>query len=186
MALATPEVFGELLTNIIAAIIILLLGFVGGKIVGSLLHKLFSKVFAGKKIKGKRKNSSSFALGISSIVSLCIYIAAIILALQRLGITTLVLKIILIIVIVIIIGSLLFLLVDFVANFYFGLNIMISKKFQTGDFIKIKKVEGTVKKITIIHTKIITKEGEVFILPNEIFFRNKLYIEKEQKETSQK
>ena len=63
---------------------------------------------------------------------------------------------------------------------------MISKKFQTGDFIKIKKVEGTVKKITIIHTKIITKEGEVFILPNEIFFRNKLYIEKEQKETSQK
>ncbi len=182
MALATPEVFGELLTNIIAAIIILLIGFVIGKILGSVLHKFFSTVFTGKKIKGKNKNKSSFALGLSSIISIFIYIAAVILALERLGITFFVLKIILAIISIIVLGALLFLFIDFVANFYFGVNLMLTKKIEKGDFVKIKKVEGTVNKITLIHTKIITKEGEVFIIPNEIFFRNKFSREKKDSE----
>ncbi|MFA6072740.1 MAG: mechanosensitive ion channel domain-containing protein [Candidatus Woesearchaeota archaeon] len=171
MAFATPNVFGTLLTNMIIAIIILLLGFVVGKMLGSALNKIFLTLSFGKKVK-KGKNNS-FAKGFSSLISLCTYIIAVILALQQLGITLIVLKAVLAILLIFVLGATLFASIDFLMNLFFGIKILTSKKFKKGDTIKIKKIEGTIQTIKLSHTRLKTKSGDTFIIPNRLFFKRK-------------
>jgi len=178
MAIVIPSVFGELLTKIITAILILLLGFVAGRLLGSIINKVMLAVFA-KKGTNKRKNAT-FARNLSGIISLCIYIIAVIFAFKTLGIITVIWKSVLIIILVIIAGAALFGIIDFLLNAYFGMKIITSSKFEKGDTIKIKKVEGTVEKIGLGRTKLRTKTGDVFIISNRSFFKNKFTREKKK------
>jgi small-conductance mechanosensitive channel len=178
MALAIPNVFGDLLTNIITAILILLIGFVAGKVIGLLLNKLFTALSIDKKVKKKNKLYTSFAKGLSGFISLCIYIVAIVLALKQLKILNLTLKIMAIIIAILILGALIFSLINFMLNLVFGLKIMTSKKFEKGDTVKIKKIEGRVERIGLSHTRLKTSSGELFVFSNKLFFNNKISVEK--------
>jgi small conductance mechanosensitive channel len=180
MAIFTPNAFGTLLTNVITAVLILLIGFVIGKIAGLLLNKLIVGLSINSHLKKKKKTHVSFAKGLSNIVSMCIYIVTVILALQRLSILNIAIKVVIGIIIVLIVGTIFFAIINFVTNAIFGLNIITSKKFEKGDIVKIKKVEGTVEKIGLVHTRLQTKAGDIFILTNRMFFRNKFSVEKQK------
>lgn len=52
------------------------------------------------------------------------------------------------------------------ANFAGGVLILLVKPFKIGDFIKAQGVEGTVKEISIINTKLITFGNQLAIIPN--------------------
>lgn len=52
------------------------------------------------------------------------------------------------------------------ANFAGGVLILIVKPFKIGDFIKAQGIEGTVKEISIINTKLLTFGNQLAILPN--------------------
>lgn len=52
------------------------------------------------------------------------------------------------------------------ANFAGGVLIMIVKPFKVGDFIKAQGIEGTVKEISIINTKLTTFGNQLAIIPN--------------------
>jgi len=180
MTAVTPNAFGTLLTNIVIAILILLIGFVFGKIVGLLLNKLISSLSINKSLKKKSKMRLSFSKGLSDSVSICIYILTVILAFKRLKILNLAAKIIILTIIILVLGAALIEIIKFITNLIFGINILSSKKFERGDLVKIKKIEGTVEKIGLSHTILKTSSGDIFVIANKIFFRNKFYVEKKK------
>lgn len=52
------------------------------------------------------------------------------------------------------------------ANIAGGFILLILKPFQTGDFVTMSDVAGTVEEIGIFHTKILTIDNRVVIIPN--------------------
>lgn len=52
------------------------------------------------------------------------------------------------------------------ANFAGGVLILLLKPFKIGDFIKAQGVDGTVKEISIFHTRLLTFNNQLAILPN--------------------
>jgi small-conductance mechanosensitive channel len=174
MAIEAPIV-GNIFIKIITAILILLIGFVAGKLAGLLINKLLSVNNNGKR---KKATISSLAKGLSSFVSLCIYVATVIFALQKVDILRITLRVIFIILVIFVAGAAFFALFRFLTNLIFGLNIIASKKFEIGDNVKIKKIEGKIEKIGLAYTQVRTLKGDLFVFPNKMFYKNKLIIEK--------
>ena len=56
---------------------------------------------------------------------------------------------------------------DILANLAGGLVILSSHPFQIGDFIEVDGVSGTVEEIALNHTKLITADGLLVLLPNK-------------------
>ena len=52
------------------------------------------------------------------------------------------------------------------ANFAQGVIMMFSKPFQIGDYIEANGVEGTVKKIELVYTRLITPDNKNIMIPN--------------------
>ncbi len=52
------------------------------------------------------------------------------------------------------------------SNFAGGVLILILKPFKIGDFIKAQGLDGTVKEISIFHTRLLTFNNQLAILPN--------------------
>lgn len=173
MAFNMPAMFGELGTNIITAIIILLLGFVAGKIIGNILVKTFVSLNVGKK-----KKNLAFWRSLANFISICIYVISVIMALNKIGITSFVLKVVLAILVVIVLGTIAFSIFNFLMNLFFGLSIITYKKIEKGDKITIKKITGTVEKIGLSSTRIRTADNELFIIANRLFFKYKFSKEK--------
>lgn len=180
MAILVPSAFGNLLTNILIAILILLLGFVAGKIIGLLLNKIIISLSVNRNTRKNKKIRTIFSKGLSTLVSLCIYIATVIFALKRLGILKLTFEIILVILTILISGAIFFAIMHFITNLIFGINIITSNKFQKGDIVKIRKVEGTVERVGLARTKLKTASGDIFVFSNRMFFRNKFSVEKQK------
>jgi small-conductance mechanosensitive channel len=180
MALFESNTLGTLLTDIVSAILILLIGFVIGKIANMLLYKLIVALSLNNRQKKTKKTNMSFARGLSNLISLCIYIITVIMAIQQLNVFNLVLKIIIILIIILILGTILFSIIDFATNIIFGINILTSKRIEKGDSLKIKKVEGIVEKVGLAHTKLKTQSGDIFIFSNRMFFRNKFSVKKQE------
>jgi len=59
-----------------------------------------------------------------------------------------------------------FALQDTLSNFASGAMILAYRPFDTGDFISAAEVEGTVKKMNLVNTTIVTIDNRVLIIPN--------------------
>jgi small-conductance mechanosensitive channel len=65
-----------------------------------------------------------------------------------------------------------FALQDISKNFISGLLLLYRQPFQIGDAVKISTFKGTVDKINIRDTEIMTYDGELVIIPNTEVFEN--------------
>lgn len=63
---------------------------------------------------------------------------------------------------------------DMAANFMSGIALAIEQPFKVGDIIESKDFFGTVKKITLRTTNIITLQGQLVFIPNKDVFQNPL------------
>ena len=59
-----------------------------------------------------------------------------------------------------------FALQDTLSNFAAGAMILAYRPFDTGDFISAAEVEGTVKKMNLVNTTVVTIDNRVLIIPN--------------------
>lgn len=63
---------------------------------------------------------------------------------------------------------------DLFTNLLWSLSILLSKTFEIGDTIRVRTlrlwIEGMVEEITLNHTKITNKTGEVVYVPNKIIY----------------
>ena len=59
-----------------------------------------------------------------------------------------------------------FALQDTLSNFASGAMILAYRPFDTGDFISAAEVEGTVKKMNLVNTTVVTIDNRVLVIPN--------------------
>ena len=149
--------------RIVIAIVVLIVGIYLIKFIGYLVKKSLSK-------ERKRKNKPSYKMESSVVTFVCSalkFVLAIVLALGVMAILTIDVS-----GVVSIISSA-FLAVglgmqDIITNFADGVILLSEKNIRSGDYIKVGDglCEGTVRKISIMKTTIVTPDGITNIIPN--------------------
>ncbi len=169
-----PELISGLFTRMVVAVIILLIGFVVGKILGKVVKNLLHSIEFNKIIKRATGINISLEQGISFFVSYFIYFLFIVMALNQLGLTTVVLHMISGAILIIIIISIFLSIKDFMPNMFSGIFIHKKKFINVGDTINVDNTEGKVVYINLVETKIETKRGDIIYLPNSLLTKNKV------------
>ena len=116
-----------IITNIITAIIIVLIGFIVGRILKSIIAKLLSLVELDRIMRKRLHIRFSLEKAIAALIAYFVYVISIIMALNRLAITTKVITTIMILLIVVFILFLVFGLNDLFGNFFAGFYVRLHK-----------------------------------------------------------
>jgi len=172
-----------LINNIIIALVWLFVGLIIGHLVGRLIEKVMKEFQVDKKIKEKIGLRTSVEKLLSSVVSFSIYFVFVIIALNQVGITSLILNIISISVVLVLFISLLLLIKDLIPNLV--AYRQISKSVPIDSLIEITSVKGKVLDITFSETQVETKHGDIIHIPNRLFLKES-YVQKkvsEEKDT---
>ena len=168
------QFFTSSLAKLVAAVAILLIGVLFARFLSKLIQKILKEVRLNKFLKDEFGIKLSLEEFISRFVEFIIYFIAIIMALNQLGLTTLILYIILIVVLVIIIVLVVLAFKDFMPNLTAGIYIHQKKSFKVNDVISIKTVEGKVISINLIETTVKTKQGDEVLVPNSMLLKSEL------------
>jgi len=165
------------LSRIVITILILLIGLIIGKIAGTLIRRLLNEVQLDKyvRITGFRFSVEKF---IGNTVSYVIYLIAIIMSLNQLGLTKAILTILVAIIFFVIAASFLLAVKDFFPNLFAGMSIKFRRLFSEGDEIQIKEVKGKVLSIGFLETRMKTHFNEEIIIPNSLFNKRQVIVRK--------
>lgn len=144
----------KVLTPIVIIIVTLVLS--------SILKGIVTRIFNKNKNSYRIKKSATIANLVNKVITVFIYIIAIIMILSIYGIDTSGL-----IASLGIAGAVLGLaLQDTVQDLMAGINIVLSNYYVIGDIVKIKDFTGTVIELSLKNTKIKSLSGEVYIFAN--------------------
>lgn len=157
----------EIITNMLFALIILLIGFTVGKLVGIALFKFLNGVEFDKGFKKISNSKIHITKTISSLVSWAIYTGSVVWALLTLRILNVVLIITVYFVALLIVGTIILETINSVPNLAYK-RVVKSKKIKKGDHIKINNVEGEVLKVGFLNIKIKGTKGEEIYVPNKL------------------
>jgi len=160
--------------NLIAALVILLLGIVIGRFVGKLIRRVLKEVEINKILKEEAGVKVPLEEVVSSIAKYLIYLIAVIFALDQIGLTTTILNIILGVFLLIIVVFIILAFKDFIPNLMSGLFIHQKRGLKDGDKIKVDGIEGKIEHISIIETRIKTKNGDIIFIPNSMLTKQKV------------
>ena len=162
------------LNRVIAAIVVLLIAFLVARVLGNLAAKVLGELKTNKILK----ESFGIRAPIEQIFGKGVYylvlFIGVIVALNQLGLSTILLYIVLIIILIIIISFVILALKDFVPNVFASFWIHQKKIIETGDFIEFKDVSGKVIEINLTETRIETRDKEVVLVPNSLLLREKI------------
>ena len=160
------DTFSGILSNIVIAAIIILIGFIIGRIIGKLVQSILKNISLDDLIKKSLGLKIHLEEITGMIISYFIYFISIIMGLNHLGLTNQIVNIISVVIIIVIILSLFLGLKDIMPNIISGLLINNKKIIEIGDNITIDSIEGTVDKIKLTETIVITKKGDLIYIPN--------------------
>ena len=164
------DVLGGFLTRIILAAMILLIGFVLGKVVGRIVYHFLHEAELNRILKRARAGIS-LERSLSKLAEYLVNFVTVIIAINQLGVGGFVLYV-LAFGILIIAGISFFLAIkDLIPNFLAGLFIFKRNKIKKGDKVKMGRVEGTVVLMDMFETHIKTKSGEIIQIPNSLLRR---------------
>lgn len=161
-------------SKLIVAFIILLFGFIIGKIVGKTIYKILSELEINKLVKKTTRTNINLEKIISEIFKYTIYFIALILSLERVGWTPIILYFVAGSILVALLISFSLVIKDFVPNFFSGMSIMKKGFLKVGDHIRIEKVSGTILKISFTETRIKTPSGDTVSIPNSRFAKSEV------------
>ncbi|MBI2574790.1 mechanosensitive ion channel family protein [Candidatus Woesearchaeota archaeon] len=168
-------------SNIVAAAIILFIGFIAGRLLGRLAERVLDEIQLSKAIYHATKTSIPAAEVIGYLVTFFIYFLAIIMALDTLKIQTLLFNLLSVALIALITASIALSLKDFVSNVFAGAYIHQRGLVRKGDTIRIGSLEGTVISVDMADTRIETKEGDTIFVPNSLIMQKTVLIRKRAK-----
>ena len=155
----------ELTTNILFAVIILLIGFTIGRLIGITLFKFLNSLEFDKNLKKISNSKFHSAKTISSTTSWLIYTITVIIALNTLNILNITLIVIAYFIAILIIGTIILGIIFSIPNLVAG--ITLRKKIKKEQQINTALIKGTIKKINTLNTKIETEKKELIIIPNK-------------------
>jgi len=170
------EGFTPSLNKIVIFFLILFLGFLIGKILGQLTKQLLRDLHLDGFVKRMLGWKLSLERGLSNLVAGLVYLISIILALNAVGLTTVVLEIILGIILFAIAVSFLIALKDIIPNAASGLTL--KQKLRPGTRLEVDGTEGAVQEVTLLETIIETKSKDIIVIPNALFAKQRITIRK--------
>ncbi len=168
-------------SNIVAAGIILFIGFIAGRLLGRLAERVLEEIELDRTIYHATKTSVPAAEAIGYLVMYFIYFLAIVMALDALKIKAWLFNLVSIAIIAIITGSIALSLKDFVSNVFAGAYIHQRGMVRKGDTLAIGGMEGTVISVDLAETKIEVKEGDTLFVPNLLIMQKTAVIRKRAK-----
>lgn len=166
------------IVRIVGALLILLVGFILGRIVSLLSRTLLHEFGLDKSVRKRKNVSYHFSLEkqLSSVMEIIIYVVTILFTLNYLRITPYVLLAIAGIIILLFVISLFLSLRDFLPNVFSGMKIKSKKPFVVGDILFIRTFSGVVKKIALFST-ILQDGDDTLYVPNMLFAKEKYVVE---------
>ncbi|MBU3942155.1 MAG: mechanosensitive ion channel family protein [Nanoarchaeota archaeon] len=176
-----PNLLSGIFTKLVVAVIIVLIGLVAGKLLGKLIHKLLHEIELNKLIKKSAGIKISAEEIISFFVTYFIYFIFIVMALNQLGLTTVVLHMISGAILIIIIISIMLSIKDFMPNMFAGFFIHQKRFIKEGDIIKVDNIKGKIMHINLVETTIETKQGDIIYIPNSLLTKKTIVKVKKKK-----
>lgn len=173
--------FRKIYSKLLVAAVLLLVGFIVGKILGNLVKRMLHEFDVNVVIKKTAKMEIAFEEMAGKFVAYSVYFITIIMALNQLNITTTILQMIYLAVIIIIVVSILLALKDFIPNLFAGFFIYKKKFIKDGEIIKIRGMEGKVVGMDLLETKVQTKDGDMIYIPNSALTKTEITKVKEAK-----
>jgi small conductance mechanosensitive channel len=172
--------FSPVFNKVLLAVVILLIGFVAGKIAGLIVKRLLSGISVDKHIRnaGVKLSVERFLGG---VVSFVIYVITLLISLNTLGLTSTIITIITLGILFILGVSLLLAIKDFFPNMISGIRIRTSGLFHEGDAVKIKEVKGIIKHVGLLETRLMTDHHEEIIIPNALFIKRRIFVDHKHK-----
>ena len=173
-----------LIIKIVTAVLIILMGFIIGKIIQKIIMKLLDLIELDKWFTKATGFKLSIEDILSNVVAYVIYFIAIVIALNKLEITTPVVKTIIIVLAVLLILLFFFGIRDIFANLFAGLVVRVTKNLKLGEHIKVKDkdVEGKIININLLNVQIETDKEELVFIPNIAMFKSQIVKVKNKQE----
>ena len=173
----TNAVFNPLLNRIMLAVVIMLVGFIAGKLLGLLVRRFLSEIQFDKHLRNMGvKLSLERSLG--SILSFIIYVVTLFLSINTLGLTSTIVTLLMLAIVFVFVISFLLAVKDFFPNLMSGLRIKISKVFSVGDDVQIREVKGRITHVGLLETRLVTEHKEEIIIPNALFTKRKIRLKR--------
>jgi small conductance mechanosensitive channel len=168
------KTFAPLVSDIIVAVVLLLIGIVITKIIERVVAKVLHELELNKWLK---KAGVHFALEetIAAVVRYFLYFLVVVLALNQVGLTTTVLNIVALAIILLIVAALILGIKDFIPNFVAGIRVHRRGRVNVGDTIRIREIQGTVKEINLLDTRIQSAAGDVIFIPNSMLMKEAVF-----------
>jgi len=173
---STLIVINPVITQIITAILILLLGFIAGKIVQKIILKLFEMSDFDRIFRKMTRLKIDISVIVAMIICYFIYLVAIVMALNRLSITTTVITTVVILLIIVLLLFIIFGLNDTFANMTSGLMIRFRNNIRPGEYIRIKdkNIEGYIVSVNMFNIQLETLKDETVFIPNMAVFKSEI------------
>lgn len=168
--------------DLVIAIAIFLLGLIIGRILGKLVGRFVKNIGVDDFVKKKTKIKFSLEKFISGLISFIVYVVFFVIALNYIGITSLLLNVISFLIVLIIGITVILSVRDGVPNIIAFRKMSRNKSVKVGDTVEFEKASGVVKEITIFDTQIETKSGDIIHVPNNMFIKN-VYTRKKRSNT---
>ncbi|MEK6907447.1 MAG: mechanosensitive ion channel domain-containing protein [Nanoarchaeota archaeon] len=162
----------DLTLNLVAAVVILLVGLVVGRFLGNLTRKVLHELELDRLLKEQTRFKIPLEQFLGSLVKFIIYFIAIIFALDQLGLQTAILNVILAIILIILVVFMILAVKDFIPNLVAGLFLHQKRNIKPGEKIEVNNIEGEVVNVTLVETKLRTKSGDIVYIPNSILTKN--------------
>ncbi len=162
--------YPEVLTNIVAGILIMGFGIFMGNILSIVAKKIFQSFEIDRILQnfGIRFPVEELC---SSFIKYGLYIVGLLFGLTFLGLEIILLYTILFILLGIFILFILLSLKDFIPNFIAGVIIYAKDKVRVGEIVAIDTIEGKVIHTDMVEVKIRTVDNDVVIIPNILILK---------------
>jgi|SRR3989344_4016706 len=160
--------------KIVAALAILLIGFVIGRFFGNISRIVIKELELNSIIRRKiniKFNLENYAY---YIISFIIYIFAIDIALNQLGITKIVLIIVPAIIILIALILVFLGVKGIIPSIVSGIALYLNGNVHPGDYLQLPQVEGRVVRVKLTETVIINEQQFLVFIPNKIIIQNRI------------
>jgi len=181
------ELWGSLLallksiaSNIVVAVVLLLIGIVVSRLLERLAYKVLHELEIDSWLKkaGVRFAAEQTA---SSAIRYFGYFITVLVALNQIGLTSFVVNAVAVVIMVFVIVAILLGIKDFVPNFIAGIRIHQRGFVKEGDIIRVRDIEGEVRQVTLLDTRIKTVTGDVLFVPNSMLTQNEVLRHKRKK-----
>lgn len=171
--LAQPPILqsSDLISSLTVAFILFVLGLIIGRILGKVVEKVLKEFKVGSAVRKKTGMKTSFEKLVSGFVSYCIYIVFFILALNKIGITAVILDIVAIIIVVVLAISLILSIKDSMPNIIAYRKLAGRKDVAVGKKITVQNITGEIEEMTLFEVKVRTSSGDIIHIPNSLLMK---------------